>query len=140
MRVKRFIAQLDLDAKTRYIPEPVIPKIGGGFEEKIAIIGAGPAGMSCAYFLALKGYKPTVFEKESRPGGMLMNGIPSFRLEKDVVEAEIDILREMGVEFKCGVEVGKDVTIPELRRQGYKGLLCGGWSPEWDKAPDPGRR
>ena len=121
--VKRFIAQLDLDAKTRYIPEPVIPKIGGGFEEKIAIIGAGPAGMSCAYFLALKGYKPTVFEKESRPGGMLMNGIPSFRLEKDVVEAEIDILREMGVEFKCGVEVGKDVTIPELRRQGYKGFF-----------------
>lgn len=120
--VKRFIAQQDLDAKTRYIPEPVIPKVGGGFAEKIAIIGAGPAGMSCAFFLAEKGYKPTVFEKESRPGGMLMNGIPSFRLEKDVVEAEIDILREMGVEFKCGVEVGKDVTIPELRRQGYKGF------------------
>ncbi len=120
--VKRFIAQLDLEAETRYIPEPVIPKIGGGFEEKIAIIGAGPAGMSCAYFLALKGYKPTVFEKEARPGGMLMNGIPSFRLEKDVVEAEIDVLRALGVEFKCGVEVGKDVTIPELRRQGYKGF------------------
>ena len=78
--------------------------------------------MSCAYFLALKGYKPTVFEKEFRPGGMLMNGIPGFRLEKDVVEAEIDILRELGVEFKCGVEVGKDVTIPELRQQGYKGF------------------
>ncbi|NLM74421.1 MAG: FAD-dependent oxidoreductase [Clostridiaceae bacterium] len=120
--VKRFIAQQDLDSNTRFIPEPVIPKIGGGFEEKIAIIGAGPAGMSCAYFLALKGYKPTVFEKESRPGGMLMNAIPSFRLEKDVVEAEIDILRELGVEFKCGVEVGKDVTIPELRQQGYKGF------------------
>jgi len=120
--VKRFIAQQDLDSDTRYIPEPVIPKIGGGFEEKIAIIGAGPAGMSCAYFLALKGYKPTVFEKEKRPGGMLMNGIPGFRLEKEVVEAEIDILRQMGVEFKCGVEVGKDVTIPELRQQGYKGF------------------
>lgn len=120
--VKRFIAQQDLDAKTRYIPEPVIPKIGGGFEEKIAIIGAGPAGMSCAYFLAEKGYKPTVFEKEARPGGMLMNGIPSFRLEKDVVEAEIDILRKMGVEFRCGVEVGRDVTIDELRRQGYRGF------------------
>ncbi|HEY8422559.1 MAG TPA: FAD-dependent oxidoreductase, partial [Thermoclostridium sp.] len=120
--VKRFIAQQDLDSDTRYIPEPVIPKIGGGFEEKIAIIGAGPAGMSCAYFLALKGYKPTVFEKEKRPGGMLMNGIPGFRLEKEVVEAEIDILRQMGVEFKCGVEVGKDVTIQELRQQGYKGF------------------
>lgn len=120
--VKRFIAQQDLDASTRYIPEPVIPKIGGGFDEKIAIIGGGPAGMSCAYFLAEKGYKPTVFEKESRPGGMLMNGIPGFRLGKDVVEAEIDVLRAMGVEFICGVEVGKDVTIPELRRQGYKGF------------------
>lgn len=120
--VKRFIAQQDLDAETRYIPEPVIPKVGGRFEEKIAIIGAGPAGMSCAYFLAEKGYKPTVFEKEARPGGMLMNGIPSFRLEKDVVEAEIDVLRQMGVEFRCGVEVGKDVTIEELRRLGYKGF------------------
>lgn len=120
--VKRFIAQQDLDSKTRYIPKPVIPKVGGEFEEKIAIIGAGPAGMSCAYFLAMKGYKPTVFEKESRPGGMLMNGIPSFRLEKDVVEAEIDVLRQMGVEFRCGVEVGKDVTIQELRNQGYKGF------------------
>lgn len=120
--VKRFIAQQDLDANTRYIPEPVIPKIGGGFEEKIAIIGAGPAGMSCTYFLALKGYKPVVFEKEARPGGMLMNGIPGFRHEKDVVEAEIDILRELGVEFRCGVEVGKDVTIQELREQGFKGF------------------
>ena len=120
--VKRFIAQQDLDAKTRFIPEKVIPKVQGEFGEKIAVIGAGPAGMSCAYYLAEKGYRPTVFEKESRPGGMLMNGIPSFRLEKDVVEAEIDVLRALGVEFKCGVEVGKDVTIAQLREQGYKGF------------------
>ena len=120
--VKRFIAQQDLEAATRFIPEKVIPKVVGGFEEKIAVIGAGPAGMSCAYYLAEKGYKPTVFDKASRPGGMLMNAIPNFRLEKDVVEAEIDILREMGVEFRCGVDVGKDITIPELRAQGYKGF------------------
>ncbi len=113
---------MDLDAETRFIPEKVIPKVRGEFEEKIAIIGGGPAGLSCAYYLAERGYRPTVFEKEDRVGGMLMNGIPSFRLEKDVVEAEIDIIRELGVEFKTGVEVGKDVTIPELREQGYKGF------------------
>ena len=94
---------MDLDAETRFIPEKVIPKVRGEFEEKIAIIGGGPAGLSCAYYLAEKGYRPTVFEKEDRVGGMLMNGIPSFRLEKDVVEAEIDIIRELGVEFKTGV-------------------------------------
>ena len=120
--VKRFIAQQDLDAATRFVPEKVIPKVDGEFSEKIAIIGGGPAGLSCAYYLAEKGYRPTVFEKEHRPGGMLMNAIPSFRLEKDVVEAEIDVLRQLGVELRCGVEVGKDVTIPQLREQGYKGF------------------
>ena len=120
--VKRFIAQQDLDAETRFVPEKVIPKVDGEFSEKIAVIGGGPAGLSCAYYLAEKGYRPTVFEKESRPGGMLMNAIPSFRLEKDVVEAEIDVLRQLGVEFRCGVEVGRDVTIPQLRERGYRGF------------------
>lgn len=119
--VKRFIADFDLNAETRYIP-PMVNQIGRPYPQKIAIIGAGPAGMSCAFYLAQKGYSPVVFDKESRPGGMLMNGIPSFRLEKDVVEAEIDILKEMGVQFRCGVEVGKDITIPELREQGYQGF------------------
>ena len=118
--VKKFIAQRDLEAATRYIPEKVVPKLLGGFQEKIAIIGAGPAGLSCAYFLALKGYAPTVFEKNQKPGGMLTYGIPSYKLEKDVVEAEIHILRELGVEIRCGVEVGKDVTLDQLRQQGYQ--------------------
>ena len=118
--VKKFIAQRDLEAVTRYIPEKVVPKLLGGFQEKIAIIGAGPAGLSCAYFLALKGYAPTVFEKNQKPGGMLTYGIPSYKLEKDVVEAEIQILRELGVEIRCGVEVGKDVTLDQLRQQGYQ--------------------
>lgn len=120
--VKRFIADHDLNAETRFIP-PMVNQIGKPYPEKIAIFGAGPAGMTCAFFLAEKGYKPTVFEKETRPGGMLMNGIPSFRLEKDVVQAEIDILKEMGVAFECGVEVGKDVTIAQLREKGYKGFF-----------------
>ena len=120
--VKRFIAQQDLDAATRFVPEKVIPKVDGEFDQQIAIIGGGPAGLSCAYYLAEKGYRPTVFEKEQRLGGMLENGLPSFRLEKDVVQAEIDVLREMGVQFRCGVEVGKDVTIAQLREQGYQGF------------------
>ena len=118
--VKKFIAQKDLEAATRYIPPINPPSNRGGFAEKIAIIGAGPAGLSCAYYLAEKGYRPTVFEKNKKPGGMLTYGIPSYKLEKDVVEAEIDIIRQMGVEIRCGVEVGKDVTLDALRAQGYK--------------------
>ena len=117
--IKKFIAEQDMKDEHRYIP-PMNSCTYAPFEQKIAIIGGGPAGMSCAYFLAIEGYKPTVFEKEAIPGGMLVNGIPSFRVDKDVVKSEIDVLREMGVEFKCGVEVGKDITIEELRRQGYK--------------------
>ena len=118
--VKRFIAQKDLDAETRYIPEKIIPSNRGEFKNKIAIIGGGPAGLSCAYYLATTGYRPTVFEKNKKAGGMLTYGIPSYKLEKDVVEAEIDIIRQLGVEIKCGVEVGKDITLNELRAQGYE--------------------
>ena len=119
--VKRFIADHDLHEATRYVPK-LLNQIGRPYTEKIAVIGAGPAGMSCAYYLANKGYPVTVFDRNPVPGGMLTLGIPSFRLEKDVLNAEIDILREMGVEFQCGVEVGRDITIEQLRAQGYKGF------------------
>lgn len=120
--VKRFLAERDLKAETRYIPKKTIPSLKGGFDEKIAIIGAGPAGLSCAYYLALTGYKPTIFEKNEEPGGMLRYGIPSYKLEKDLLAAEIDVIRKLGVEIRCGVEIGKDITIEELREQGYKGF------------------
>ena len=119
--VKRFIADHDRHEETRFVPK-MVNQIGRPYAEKIAVIGAGPAGMSCAYYLAQKGYPVTVFDRNPVPGGMLTLGIPSFRLEKDVLNAEIDILKEMGVEFRCGVEVGKDVTIQQLRDEGYKGF------------------
>ena len=119
--VKRFIADHDMHEETRFVPK-MVNQIGRPYTEKIAVIGAGPAGMSCAYYLAQKGYPVTVFDRNPVPGGMLTLGIPSFRLEKDVLNAEIDILKEMGVEFRCGVEVGKDVTIQQLRGEGYKGF------------------
>ena len=112
--VKKFVADLDLKAEDRYVPEKTVQSVHGSFDEKIAIIGGGPAGLSAAYYLAQMGYKPTVFEKNPIPGGMMTYGIPSYKLEKDVIAAEIDIIKALGAEIKCGVEVGKDVTIDEL--------------------------
>ena len=121
--VKKFIAEQDLKAETRFVPEVnICSNVQEHWEEKIAIIGGGPAGLSCAYYLATMGYKPTVFEKSEEPGGMLRYGIPSYKLDKDVIKAEIDIMREIGVEIRTGVEVGNDVTIEQLREQGYKGF------------------
>ncbi len=117
--IKKFIAEQELSAEKRFIPKTENHE-GKFFEEKIAVIGAGPAGMSAAFYLRKKGYPVTVFEKETRPGGMLVNGIPSFRLEKRVIEAEIEVLKEMGIEFKCGVCVGQDITLSQLREEGYK--------------------
>ena len=137
--IKKFIAAQELHADKRYIP--ICEKDDGGMwgpDYKMAIIGAGPAGLSCAYYLRTRGYDVTVFEKESRPGGMLLNGIPNFRLEKDVLNAEIDVLCEMGVEFRCGVEVGKDVTIQDLREQGYKAFYVAIGLQDGRKAGVPG--
>ena len=122
--IKKFIAEKDLEAGTRYVPK-MLNQIGKPYPEKIAVIGAGPAGLSCAYYLAVKGYPVTVFEKEKLLGGMLTMGIPSFRLDKAVVNAEIDVLRELGVQFKTGVEVGKDVTLDQLRSEGFKAFYLG---------------
>ena len=135
--IKKFIAEQELKEENRFIPKCENHE-GKQFEEKIAVIGAGPAGMSAAYYLRTKGYPVTVFEKEERPGGMLLNGIPSFRLEKSVIEAEIDILRQMGVEFCCGVNVGEDVTIQELRDRGYKAFYVAVGAQGGRKAKVPG--
>ena len=135
--IKKFIADKDLDASTRFVPK-MLNQIGRPYTEKIAVIGAGPAGLCCAYYLAVKGYPVTVFEKEDKLGGMLTLGIPGFRLDKAVVNAEIDILRELGVEFKTGVEVGKDVSLPQLRAEGYKAFYLGIGASRGTKLGVPG--
>ena len=121
--IKKFIAEQELNSETRYVPAKRTKRETlENYDEKIAVIGAGPAGMSCAYYLANRGYNVTVFEKNAVPGGMLAVGIPSFRLNRDVINAEIDVLRQMGVEFRCNVEVGRDITVEQLRADGYKGF------------------
>ena len=122
--IKKYIASLDMNKDTRYVP--LCEKHDGGMWDenyKVAVIGGGPAGLAAAYFLRLDGYPVTVFEREKRAGGMMLNGIPSYRLEKEVVQSEIDIIEAMGVEFKYGVNVGSDVTIQDLRDQGYKAFF-----------------
>lgn len=118
--VKKFVADLEIKSDNRYVPEKVVQSVHGKFDEKIAIIGGGPAGLSAAYYLAQMGYKPTVFEKNPVAGGMLTYGIPTYKLEKDVIASEIEVIKELGVEIKCNVEVGKDITIPQLKEQGFK--------------------
>ncbi len=122
--IKKYIASLDMNKDTRYVP--LCEKHDGGMWDenyKVAVIGGGPAGLAAAYFLRLDGYPVTVFEREKRAGGMMLNGIPSYRLEKEVVQSEIDIIEAMGIEFKYGVNVGSDVTIQDLRDQGYKAFF-----------------
>jgi NADPH-dependent glutamate synthase beta subunit-like oxidoreductase len=122
--IKKYIASLDMNKDTRYVP--LCEKHDGGMWDenyKVAVIGGGPAGLAAAYFLRLDGYPVTVFEREKRAGGMMLNRIPSYRLEKEVVQSEIDIIEAMGVEFEYGVNVGSDVTIQDLRDQGYKAFF-----------------
>jgi NADPH-dependent glutamate synthase beta subunit-like oxidoreductase len=118
--IERFLGDMDLKAKKRYVPEMKPKK-----KEKVAIIGSGPAGLTCAYYLAQEGYKVTIFEKAKRLGGMLTLGIPSYRLPREIVAAEIRLIRRMGVTMKTGVEVGKDMTIAQLRKKGFKAFFVG---------------
>ncbi|NWG03377.1 MAG: FAD-dependent oxidoreductase [Syntrophaceae bacterium] len=116
--IERFLGDMDLKAKKRYLPEMKPKK-----KEKVAIIGSGPAGLTCAYYLAKEGYKITIFEKAKVLGGMLTTGIPPYRLPRNIVEAEIKMIRQMGVTMKTGVEIGKNKTVAQLRREGYKAFF-----------------
>jgi NADPH-dependent glutamate synthase beta subunit-like oxidoreductase len=116
--IERYIADLDLKATKRFMP-----KIKDKKEDKIAIVGSGPAGLTCAYYLSQEGYRVTIFEKAPVLGGMLTTGIPSYRLPREIVETEIQLIRDMGVTMRTGVEVGKDKTVSQLRREGFKAFF-----------------
>lgn len=135
--IKKFIAGKDLEAEHRFVPK-MVNQTGRPYKEKIAVIGSGPAGLTCAYYLALKGYPVTVYEKEKELGGMLTLGIPSFRLEKDVIRAEIQILAELGVQFKTGITVGQDITLDALRAEGFKAFYLAAGASRGAKLRCPG--
>jgi len=82
---------------------------------KIAIIGAGPAGLTAAHYLSLNGYKATVFEAEKKPGGMMFTAIPSYRLPREIIEKEIESLIDENIELKCNTALGKDINIDTKR-------------------------
>ncbi|MEM2093063.1 MAG: FAD-dependent oxidoreductase [Candidatus Bathyarchaeia archaeon] len=116
--LKRLVADIERE-QGRVKGERVSKK----YSEKVAIIGAGPAGLTAAYELAKMGYPVTVFERMPEPGGMMRYGIPNFRLEKFVVANEIAYIQDVGVEIKTGVEFGKDITLESLREEGYKAFF-----------------
>jgi heterodisulfide reductase subunit A-like polyferredoxin len=116
----RFLADEDQGQATPFLPEKK-----GDRNDKVAIIGSGPAGLTCAYFLAIHGYRVTVFEKLPVLGGMLTVGIPSYRLPRNIIEQEIQTIKDLGVAFKTGVEIGKDLTVAELREDGFKATFIG---------------
>jgi len=117
--LKRFLADMDLEKETSYIPEKKPDK-----EERVAVIGAGPTGLSVAYYLAIEGYPVTIFEKLPVAGGMMAVGIPEFRLPRDILQAEIDVIKRLGAEIRLDVEIGKDISFADLQKE-YNAVFIG---------------
>lgn len=118
--IKRFV--IEYGKKQGWKPEFISI---GKRNEKVAVIGSGPAGLSCAYSLALAGYKVTVFEKEKYLGGMLRYGLPRFRMNHQVLDEEIDMLKSIGVRFEAGKKLGKDISIDSLKSDGFSAIFLG---------------
>jgi heterodisulfide reductase subunit A len=116
----RYLADLDLDSDDPYLPEVAEQR-----EEKVAVVGSGPAGLTAAYYLAQKGYQVTVFEKLPVKGGMMAVGIPEYRLPKDILAKEIGVIEQLGVEIRTNTAFGKDITAEGLKQEGYKALFIG---------------
>jgi NADPH-dependent glutamate synthase beta subunit-like oxidoreductase len=115
--LKRFLADVDLASDTQYLPEIKEQK-----EDKVAIVGAGPAGLTTAYYLAIAGYRVTIFEKLPVAGGMMAVGIPEYRLPRNILQGEIDVIKKLGVEIKLNFEIGKDLSFEDMRKD-YKAVF-----------------
>ncbi len=114
----RFLGDWEIQNSTSFVPEKKESR-----NERVAVIGSGPAGLTCAYFLAIEGYKVTVFEKWPVLGGMLTVGIPAYRLPREIINTEIQTIKDLGVDFKTGVEIGKNITIAQLREEGFQAFF-----------------
>ena len=122
--LKRYIADQEIDAGGCAEADACPTRL-----ERVAIIGAGPAGLSCAYYLALRGYPCTIFEALPEPGGMAAVGIPDYRLPRDILRGEVARVESLGVEIRYGVRVGVDVTLEELTEQGYQAVFIAAGAP-----------
>jgi NADH-quinone oxidoreductase subunit F len=131
--VKRFMADQE-----DYPQMPEIRRNAANAAKKIAIVGGGPAGIACAFFLARNGYKPVVFEKERRPGGMLVQAIPAYRLPRETLAREIRMVEGMGVVIKTEQALGRDFTIESLKAEGYEAIFVGIGAPEGIRVDLPG--
>ncbi len=131
--LKRFMVDQEI---TVQLPE--VRESEANAARKIAIIGAGPAGLSCGYFLARLGYRPRIFEAEPRPGGMLVQAIPAYRLPREEIAREVRMIERMGVEIETGVRLGKDITLAGLRSEGYEAVFLGIGAPNGVRLGIPG--
>ncbi len=131
--IKRFMVDQEITVQLPDVKENAVNAI-----RKIAIIGAGPAGLSCAYFLARMGYKPVVFESEPRPGGMLVQTIPSYRLPRETLAREIRMIERMGVEILTQKRLGHDFSLASLKDDGYEAVFIGIGNPDGVKPTIPG--
>ena len=118
--IKRYLSDLDLGGK-----DPWRPALAPANGKRVAVVGAGPAGLSCAYYLALRGYAVQLLEAMPEAGGMLRYGIPEYRLPKDVLDLEINQILDLGVQISTNVQLGRDFTVTSLKQGGYDAIFLG---------------